>query len=661
MSIFPDISGYNVRGSVCIPADLDASEFVATALVVRAFRAAGLHHLLRGAQGVVALTGVPAEAGELVADCAGWLLRGGARGAPSCETVVHDCTGTRGKRRASVGEVIDTLRVAQRLLCVFETVDDVPAGYAIAADGIAAFQQHDAEILRAAAMRIVGTAPPIKVLEELVGLPLPLLSTALAKGRSPSSSASLARRIRDARIAEETAEKISDAKAPTSIVKMPPGPTIEQLHGLGEAGEWARSLAVDLADYKAGAIGWSEVDRGALVSGPPGTGKTTFAVALARSCGVPVFVHSLARWQAAGYLNALLKDMRAAFEEAVAAAPCILFVDELDSFGDRASSDDHNARYAREVINGFLECLDGARGREGVVVLGATNHPHLIDPAIRRSGRLDRELRIPLPDAPARHGILRHHLRGDLEAADLASVADETAGMSGADIERLVREARRSARGARRPMSADDLKAALPTPVVLSEDAFRRICVHEAGHFVVGAHLAKLSGAVPIQAVVRREIRSASPNQTEFAHVVGLDRTRASELATVAVLLAGMAAEQVVLGDRGTLSGGSEESDLARATLAIARIEYDWGLGDSLVVTDRRERSSVGTRLDADPCVRRRVDGLLRECLERAIAIVVDRLAEVEAVSRCLAAKGTWPDPKSGFAVAGFSPLPPGG
>ncbi|WP_210168272.1 ATP-binding protein, partial [Aureimonas sp. Leaf454] len=112
---------------------------------------------------------------------------------------------------------------------------------------------------------------------------------------------------------------------------------------------------------------------------------------------------------------------------------------------NRANVSDHNAAYSREVINAFLECLDGAEARTGVVVVGATNHPELIDPAIRRAGRLDRHLHIPLPDEKARAGILRHHLRRELISCDLGNIPRFTEGMTGADIEQLVRNARRTA------------------------------------------------------------------------------------------------------------------------------------------------------------------------------------------------------------------------
>ncbi|MBC6716585.1 ATP-binding protein [Aurantimonas sp. DM33-3] len=136
----------------------------------------------------------------------------------------------------------------------------------------------------------------------------------------------------------------------------------------------------------------------------------------------------------------MLKAMRNAFAEAQAAAPSLLFVDEVDAVGDRMDADKRNANYQRQVINAFLECLDGAEARTGVIVVGATNHPDLIDPAVRRPGRLDRDLRIPLPDTASRVGILRHHLGNDLLGVDLEPVAVRLEGASGAAIERAVRD-----------------------------------------------------------------------------------------------------------------------------------------------------------------------------------------------------------------------------
>ncbi|CAN7442739.1 ATP-binding protein [Pararhizobium sp. LjRoot235] len=135
-----------------------------------------------------------------------------------------------------------------------------------------------------------------------------------------------------------------------------------------------------------------------LLSDPPGCGKTSFAAALARTCGVKLVLASAARWQAMGHLGDLLKAMRRAFDDATKNSTSILFIDEFDSFGDRQALSGDNASYSRQVVNGLLECMDGVRGREGVIVIGATNFPALIDEALLRPGRLERHCAIPLPE-----------------------------------------------------------------------------------------------------------------------------------------------------------------------------------------------------------------------------------------------------------------------
>lgn len=157
-------------------------------------------------------------------------------------------------------------------------------------------------------------------------------------------------------------------------------------------------------------------------------GKTVFAQALAKSCDVHLVLGSIGRWQAKGHLGDMLKAMRAAFDEARARVPSIMFLEEIDAVGDREKFSDHNAQYCTEVVNALLECIDGAEGREGVVVVGACNHPHKIDAALTRAGRLDRHIRIPLPDRKGREGILRWHLAGALVDADLSDVSERTEG-----------------------------------------------------------------------------------------------------------------------------------------------------------------------------------------------------------------------------------------
>lgn len=571
---------YDLDAAVVPEEDVDATKFVATALIVRGLRAAGLHHVLAGAPCIIAIVGVTPSMSEVVADAVRDLLKRTARPRSNFSTIVHDHTGPKVRKTLTVDGLTETLQMGTRFCCLFANTKAIPSALLYVADGIAVMPEVDAGILTAASLKTVGKIPAPADLRSLATLPLPLLAVALKAGRSSAQGAALARRLTAARLADGDQ---NEGRAPAMDATSANKPKIEDLHGLGEAAEWGRSLAMDLDDYRAGRIGWGDVDRGALVSGPPGTGKTTFALAVGRTCDVPVFVHSFARWQATGYLNDMLKAMRAAFSEAQAAAPCILFVDEVDSVGDRARFSDKNASYAVQVVNAFLECLDGADARTGVVVIGATNHPEMIDPAVRRAGRLDRDIRVALPDLPARIGILRHHLRDALNDVDLSALASRLEGASGADIEQTVRDARRLARRARRELLTADIEATLPSCTVMSDELFWRTCVHEAGHVVVGLALAARTGSVPLAAKVVKQFGSGSEGVTEFRRDNGFDRTRDAYLAEIAVLLAGGAAEEVVLGSKGAGSGGADGCDLQLATKLAVLVEASFGLGESLV------------------------------------------------------------------------------
>ncbi|GLQ38818.1 hypothetical protein GCM10007908_24380 [Rhizobium albus] len=188
--------------------------------------------------------------------------------------------------------------------------------------------------------------------------------------------------------------------------------SIETLHGYGEARSWALDLKQDLTLWNQGTLPWSQLSTRLLLSGPPGTGKTTFARALCNTLQVPLVVTSVSTWLEPGYLGDVIKRMRIAFEEALAHAPAILFIDEIDGIGSRNRGGEYDD-YWTGLINKLLELMDGSVKTEGLIIVGATNHPGVIDPAIRRSGRLETHLEIPLPDVDAIVGILAHHLGND--------------------------------------------------------------------------------------------------------------------------------------------------------------------------------------------------------------------------------------------------------
>lgn len=192
---------------------------------------------------------------------------------------------------------------------------------------------------------------------------------------------------------------------------------VETLAGYGEARDWALDLKEDLQLWRDGGLAWSEMSTKLLLSGPPGTGKTTYARALCNTLQVPLLVTSVASWLEPGYLGDVLKRMSKAFEMARENAPVILFVDEIDNIGNRSTGrrERQHDDYWRSLINRLLELLDGASKTEGVIVVAATNLPEKIDPALLRSGRLEKHVPIPLPDIEALAGIFAHHLGDDLD------------------------------------------------------------------------------------------------------------------------------------------------------------------------------------------------------------------------------------------------------
>lgn len=212
----------------------------------------------------------------------------------------------------------------------------------------------------------------------------------------------------------ERIEPVPANEGEGDITRTVPVPRVETLSGYGLAKDWASDLRTDLPLWAKGEVTWPEMSTRLLLSGPPGTGKTTFARALCNSLQLPLLATSVGRWLEPGYLGDVLISMTATFEAATAAAPCILFVDEADNMGRRSSRSRDHGDYWDSVVNRLLELLDGACKTDGVIILAATNAPEKIDPALLRSGRLERHIIIPPPDREALTGILRHHLGGDI-------------------------------------------------------------------------------------------------------------------------------------------------------------------------------------------------------------------------------------------------------
>jgi ATP-dependent Zn protease len=420
--------------------------------------------------------------------------------------------------------------------------------------------------------------------------------------------------------------------------------TLDDVAGMDEAVAWGRSLACDFEAWRAGEIAWSHIDPGVLLAGPPGTGKTLFAQALANSVDAHFEAASLAVWQAAGYLNDLLKAMRRAFSKAQNHAPAILFIDEIDAVGDRATLQGHNASYNREVINALLECLDGAARREGVVVIAATNAPEKLDPALLRAGRLDRVIWVSHPDRAARAKILRVHLESDAvrQEFDDAALDDIVAPLqdyTGADIERLVRLARRRARSERRILRIGDLIAERPVPPLLTAADLRRVAVHEAGHAITAhlqgfkvASMELMAGFLPNGAWSGGHTRTIPP-----VTIIETETLLRSELA---VLLGGHAAEHVTFGDRSAGAGGTAQGgDLHEATKLAIRLEAQLGLGDGIAQLTTAPVIDVAEHMK-DRALRDRVDVLLKRIYSDVCLSITEHRGGLDRLAAALEASG---------------------
>jgi hypothetical protein len=588
--------------------------------MVRALRKEGLHHVLKGGLGTIGFLFPPSVATAWIHDAAIFLLDDLTSKRESHHYLFQSKQGRDSK--GNVQSVNATLVNSHILLGFAADVSHFPEAFLAAADRIIALECIDETAIRIGFKAIMGVDAPATAVEAAAKLPDGMLSAVIKRGR----------RLRDV-------VHILERQKPSSAIA-PSAPKIDTLSGYGEAADWGRALALDLAAYKAGHIPWGDVDGGALISGPSGTGKTFFVQSLAATCGVPLYAHSLPRWQAKGHLGNLLSAMRAAFSQAVENAPSILLLDEFDAFGSRDNISFDHEQYCVEVINGLLECLDGVEKRRGVVVIGATNFPQRIDAALLRPGRLGRHLRIELPDAGARLGILRHHLEGAIPQAELSDFAARLEGATGATIEQLVRDARRRARAQSRDMILSDLTSSLPARVQLSQEAYARTCIHEAGHALVGYLLRAEAGATPIEVRVYREVIETRPGSghTAFDRRFGLDRSRRTYDAAITTLLAGLAAEKLILGEHGDSGGGSRGSDLHQATVLAAGLAVSFGLDGSLVYQGCDAPEQLLKRIRADRNLRRRVDLILTECFDRASRLLAENRGVLDAMAHRLKA-----------------------
>ena len=414
-----------------------------------------------------------------------------------------------------------------------------------------------------------------------------------------------------------------------------PGRTLDDVKGLPDVVERMRGLVEDTAAWRDGGLAWEDVASSVLLFGPPGTGKTMLAEAVAGSVGGAFVATSFAECQKAGHLDDYLREMDAAVRSAIGAAPAVFFIDELDSYPARRTGP-RNDRYMTSVVNGMLEQLTRLNDAPGVIVMAATNHPERVDPALVRAGRFDLKVAVGHPDRAGAAEILRTHLgAGGPEIG--TDRADRLIGLSGAEIAAVARDAKGRARRDRAAADGRHLDAALDAVVPeLPAGDVVRVAWHEAGHLVachaLGLAPAKRAFVTPRGGGVEAPgLGPVMTRRTAENELAGLMAGRAAERLRPADAPEG-AARDPALPQPGEVSGGAggdEMSDLGLATALAIDVETRFGLGESLVNAPAGEGS-----LPPPPDLRDRVEARLRAAEARADEVLAanrDLLARVAA------------------------------
>ncbi len=356
--------------------------------------------------------------------------------------------------------------------------------------------------------------------------------------------------------------------------------------GVDEAEEELKEIVEFLKTPKKYTSIGGKIPKGVLLVGPPGTGKTLLARAVAGEAKVPFFSLSGSEFveMFVGVGAARVRDL---FSQAEAKAPCIVFIDELDALGKVRIQTPMGSHEEREqTLNQLLAEMDGFDGRKGIIIMGATNRPEVLDPALLRPGRFDRQVLVDKPDVRGREDILRIHAKNVKVAdnVDLKVVAARTAGFAGADLANLVNEAALLA--ARKDKTSVEMKdfdeaidriiAGLEKKRVMSSKERRIVAYHESGHAIVASVLPGLDPVHKISIVARGFGALGYTMQLPLE-----DRylmTRADLLGQLAVLLGGRSAEEIAFGEVST----GAQNDLQRATDIARAMVTEFGMSDAL-------------------------------------------------------------------------------
>jgi len=427
--------------------------------------------------------------------------------------------------------------------------------------------------------------------------------------------------------------------------------TFADVAGVEEAKEEVGELVEFLKDPSKFQKLGGRIPKGVLMTGSPGTGKTLLAKAIAGEAKVPFFSISGSDFveMFVGVGASRVRDM---FEQAKKHAPCIIFIDEIDAVGRQRGAGLGGGHDEREqTLNQLLVEMDGFEGSEGVIVIAATNRPDVLDPALLRPGRFDRQVYVPLPDIRGREQILKVHMRKVPVAdnVDPSIIARGTPGFSGADLANLVNEAALfAARSNKRTVDMDDFEKAKDKvimgaerrSIVMPEKERRNTAYHESGHAIVAKSLPNTDPVHKVTIIPRGRALGVTmqlPTEDRYSH------DRESLLSIIAVLMGGRIAEEVFMNQMTT--GAS--NDFERATDLARNMVMRWGMSDIMgprVYGDNQSEVFLGrdvmTHKNMSNTVAEMVDKEIRRIIDeqyaRARKIIEDNRDKVEIMAKAL-------------------------
>ena len=427
--------------------------------------------------------------------------------------------------------------------------------------------------------------------------------------------------------------------------------------GCDEEKEEVKEIIDYLKDPKRFTDMGARIPKGMLMVGPPGTGKTLLAKAVAGEADVTFFSISGSDFveMFVGTGASRVRDM---FKKAAQAAPCIVFIDEIDAVGRQRGAGMGGGNDEREqTLNQLLVEMDGMGENKGIVIIAATNRPDVLDPALLRSGRFDRQITVNLPDKRGRYEILKVHARNKKLAADvnLENLAKRTPGFSGADLENVLNEgAILAVRGKRKIITLDDLDEAIDRVMMgpakkskkYSDKEKRLVAYHEAGHAVIGLKLESADNVEKVTIIPRGE---AGGYNMMIPGEEKMFPTKADFMGQITGLMGGRVAEEVIFDE---ISAGAS-NDIQKATKiakamvrswgmsSLGPIQYDDGTGNVFLGRDYSSGSNYSGEIAYE--IDKEIRKIINECHEQAkqiilenkdlLTLIADTLVEEETIT----------------------------